>query len=94
MRSKTNNLVLRFLLLSSLTLPISGCTSSPDNEVDSNANRYGECEVLADKASALQLSALGSGETNYSSLEWQTYDQARDRYNILNCKEWWPLPYS
>ncbi len=94
MRSKTNNLVLKLLLLSSLTLLISGCTSSPDNEVDNNASRYGECEVLADNATALQFSALSSGETNYSSLEWQTYDRARDRYNILNCKEWWPLPYS
>ncbi len=73
---------------------LAGCSSQvPSNESDTST-RYYECESLADKATNLSLNALASGETNYESPEWQAYDKARDRYNILNCREWWPLPYS
>ena len=73
---------------------LAGCSSlETSNEIDTSS-RYSECESLADKATNLSLNALASGETNYESPEWQAYDKARDRYNILNCREWWPLPYS
>ena len=94
MRNKTYSVLSSFLMIFSLTFLISSCATTPNNKVEINANRYAECEVLADKATVLHLNALNSGETNYSSPEWKIYDDARDRYNILNCKEWWPLPYS
>lgn len=79
-------LILMFLL--------TGCSSPVNSDEQNTTSRYSECELLADKALNLSLSALASGETNYESPEWQSYDKARDRYNILNCREWWPLPYS
>jgi hypothetical protein len=94
MLNLNNKILSQFLLLCLLTLFATSCSSGTKNEFDSRSDRYLECEMLADKATLLGFEALQSGETNFSSPEWQTYDKARDRYKILNCKEWWPLPYS
>ncbi len=93
MLSVGKRLFLKLLPVYLLTLITTSCTSSINNETENRSDRYLECETLADKATLLGVEALNSGETNYSSPEWQSYDEARDRYNILNCKEWWPLPF-
>lgn len=94
MHNKNNISVSRLLGLLWLLLITASCTTTAKSEEEVRADRYSECETLADTATSLELAALSSGETNYSSPEWKAYDQARDRYNILNCREWWPLPYS
>jgi outer membrane biogenesis lipoprotein LolB len=75
------------------TLLLSSCSSTGSSDEKNREERYYECKELAKKASSLQQDAIASGEYNYESPEWKLYDQARDRFMILNCREWDSLSY-
>ena len=83
----------KLTLLLAGALLLSSCSSTDSSGEKNREERYYECEELAKKASPLQQDAIASGEYNFESPEWKLYDQARDRFMILNCREWDSLSY-
>jgi hypothetical protein len=75
------------------TFLLSSCSSMNSSDEKNRQERYYECEELTKKASSLQQDAIASGEYNFESPEWQLYDQAKDRFMVLNCREWDSLSY-
>ncbi len=85
-RNRHTHLLVGILLLSS-------CSSTESSREKIREDRYIECKELGEKASPLQQDAIASGEYNFESPEWKQYNQARDRFMILNCREWDSLSY-
>ncbi len=78
-----------FLILLNI-LSLSACSDQVAKKSDPV---HEECFELDKAATNLHLAALASGEEESGTVEWQKYNEAKERFSVLNCVFWFTLSY-